>query len=91
MGRVAASIAALALSLVTTTANAAYPDKPIRMLVGFTPGGTTDLFARALSDRLSQALGQPIVVDNRPGAAGQIASDAVIVRRKTSGLLNSGE
>ena len=69
MGRVAASIAALALSLVTTTANAAYPDKPIRILVGFTPGGTTDLFARALSDRLSQALGQPTYRNQKASAA----------------------
>jgi len=56
---------------------AAYPDRPIRLLVGFAPGGGTDTTARAISQRLSAALGQQVVIDNRPGAAGNIATNIV--------------
>jgi tripartite-type tricarboxylate transporter receptor subunit TctC len=51
----------------------AWPNKPIRMLVGFPPGGPTDVVARLVSDKLSAQIGQRIVIDNRPGAAGNIA------------------
>lgn len=54
-----------------------YPDRPIRMIVGFPPGGSTDLAARVLADKLSRAMGQPVVVENRSGASGNIAADAV--------------
>ncbi len=54
-----------------------YPTKPVRLLVGFPAGGSTDLLARMLQPKLSQALGQPIVVENRPGAGGNIAGEAV--------------
>jgi tripartite-type tricarboxylate transporter receptor subunit TctC len=53
----------------------AYPTKPIRMIVGFAPGGGTDTTARALTPKLSERLGQQVIVDNRPGAAGNIATD----------------
>ncbi|HEX2828905.1 MAG TPA: tripartite tricarboxylate transporter substrate binding protein [Burkholderiales bacterium] len=56
---------------------AAYPDKPIRMIVGFAPGGGTDTTARALTPKLSERLGQQVIVDNRPGAAGNIATEIV--------------
>jgi len=56
---------------------AEYPARPIRMVVGFAPGGGTDTTARAMAQKLTQALGQQIVVDNRPGAAGNIATDLV--------------
>src|SRR5882672_4965732 len=52
-----------------------WPNKPIRLLVGFAPGGGTDIVARALAPKMSEVLGQQIVVDNRPGAAGTIAAD----------------
>lgn len=52
-----------------------YPDRPIRMLVGFTPGGGTDQVARVVSIRISENLGQQIVIDNRPGAGGNIAAE----------------
>ncbi len=55
----------------------AWPNKPIKLIVQFAPGGTTDIIARTMSARLSQELGQPVVVENRPGAAGALGSDAV--------------
>jgi tripartite-type tricarboxylate transporter receptor subunit TctC len=54
-----------------------YPNRAIRLLVGFPPGGSTDLAARALADRLTQVLGQAVVVENRSGASGNIAADFV--------------
>jgi tripartite-type tricarboxylate transporter receptor subunit TctC len=56
-------------------ADGEYPVKPIRMLVGFAPGGGTDTTARALTPKLAERLGQQVIVDNRPGAAGNIATD----------------
>src|SRR5262249_8353791 len=67
----------LALVLVTA-ANAqttAYPTKPIRMLVGFPVGGGADVAARVMAPRMSEALGQQVIVDNRPGAGSSIASE----------------
>lgn len=58
-------------------AEPAYPNRPLRMLVGFAPGGANDLLARIIGQRLSEAFGQPVVVDNRTGAAGIIASEVV--------------
>jgi tripartite-type tricarboxylate transporter receptor subunit TctC len=55
----------------------AYPIKPIRMIVGFAPGGGTDVTARAIAQLLSDRLGQRVVVDNRPGADGVVGSDIV--------------
>lgn len=67
---------ALACMLLPFAASAAqYPDKPIRMLVGFAPGGGTDTTARAMANKLGERLGQQIIVDNRPGAAGNIATE----------------
>lgn len=55
----------------------AYPTKPIRIVVGFTPGGTTDILARELGARMQESWGQSAVVDNRPGAGGNIGAAAV--------------
>ena len=51
--------------------------KPIKLLVGASPGGTTDTMARAIASPLSASLGRPVIVENRPGAGGNLAADAV--------------
>jgi tripartite-type tricarboxylate transporter receptor subunit TctC len=65
---------ALALAAFTGTASAAYPDKPIRIVVAFAPGSSTDVVARSVALNLSVALGQPVVIENKPGAGGNIAT-----------------
>ncbi len=74
---VLALAAAAALPLAASAQGTAWPTKPIRLLVGFPGGSTPDIAARAIAEPLSRALGQPVVVDNRAGASGNIAADIV--------------
>lgn len=71
----AALLAALALGPGLATpalADGAYPARPIKLVVPYTPGGATDVIGRVVGQRLSLALGQPVVVENRAGAAGNL-------------------
>jgi tripartite-type tricarboxylate transporter receptor subunit TctC len=71
-------LVAAAATLVLGTAHAqTYPTKPIKMVVPFAAGGGTDVLARVIGEKLSAGLGQPVVIDNKPGAAGIIGTDAV--------------
>ena len=63
---------------VSQAADPAYPSRPIRLLVGFAPGGGTDVLARIISPKLSDAMGQTWVVDNRGGAGGNLSSDIAV-------------
>jgi tripartite-type tricarboxylate transporter receptor subunit TctC len=71
------SLATIVVCTHAVAQPAAYPSKPIRLVVGFSPGGAADSVARAMSDAFGKALGQPVVVDNRPGNGSSIAADMV--------------
>jgi tripartite-type tricarboxylate transporter receptor subunit TctC len=68
---------ALVILPLNSSAFAAYPDRPIRIVVPYTPGGTVDILARALGERMNTAWNQPVVIENRPGAGGSIGADTV--------------
>ena len=73
----ALAFAATASGLTLGTAHAAFPEKPVRIVVPFAPGGGTDLIARTRGTVMAQDLGQPVVIDNKPGAGTIIGTDAV--------------
>jgi len=67
----------LAAAPLTASAQTAFPSKPLRIVVPNAPGGAADLTARAVGQKMSQGLGQPVVIDNKPGAGGVVAGDTV--------------
>ncbi|MBB1633449.1 tripartite tricarboxylate transporter substrate binding protein [Cupriavidus sp. UME77] len=75
--RITLALIPLAVAAAPSAASAAYPDKPIRLVVPFAPGGGTDLVARAMGITMGADLGQPVIVDNKPGGSTIIGTDAV--------------
>jgi tripartite-type tricarboxylate transporter receptor subunit TctC len=68
---------AVASPLAAVAQTADFPSRPVKILVGASPGGTTDTMARAIATEMTTALGQPVIVENKPGAGGNLAADAV--------------
>ena len=74
---IASLLAALVAAFVPSASAQGYPSRPIKLVVPWTAAGTVDMVARSLAERLSQRMGQPVVVENKPGATGQIGSQQV--------------
>jgi len=74
---ISAAVIPAVVPVLMGSAFAAYPDKPIKMMIGYAPGSSTDIVGRMIANDLSLALKQPIIVENRGGAAGSLAADAV--------------
>jgi tripartite-type tricarboxylate transporter receptor subunit TctC len=72
------TVALIAAAVAPSAVAQSWPTRPIRVLVGFAPGGTTDVSARMVSDIVSKELGQTVIVDNRPGGAGSLAIEALV-------------
>ncbi len=73
---IAAIVAAVGCLLTAASYSQGYPAKPIRFLVGFPPGGTSDILARTIGQKLAESFGQQVVIENRPGAGGNIGAEA---------------
>jgi tripartite-type tricarboxylate transporter receptor subunit TctC len=78
MIRARSLIAAVLLAAAGAAAHAAWPEKPVRIVVTFAAGGASDIVARAISEPLAKALGQPVIVDNKPGAGGTLGGSEVV-------------
>ena len=72
-----ARVAFAALLMCAAQAQSAWPEKSVKIIVPWAPGGSTDILARTVADKLSHSLGQSVIVDNKPGASGNIGSDVV--------------
>jgi len=79
LSKILASLISLTLALIGTSVLAAdpWPNRPIKFVVGFGPGGANDLVARAVAEGVSKQLGQPVIVENKPGAGSVVGGDYV--------------
>ncbi len=87
ISRRAALLGVVAIAAAGTARAQAWPQRAVRIIVPLVPGGTTDLIARAIAEPMSRGIGQPVVVENRPGANGWIANDAVMRERPDGHVL----
>src|SRR5205814_2770385 len=79
--RTAVCLIAMGISAIASIGGASaadYPTRPVRWVVGYPPGGATDIIARLIGQRLSERLGQPFVIENEPGAGNNFATEAVV-------------
>ena len=79
MTTVLSLVVALGLTVMTTVSaqTQGFPQKPIKLIVPYPPGGATDIVSRAAATEMSKALGQPVIIENRPGAGGNLGSELV--------------
>jgi tripartite-type tricarboxylate transporter receptor subunit TctC len=87
-------VCALMLGLAAPGAAQDYPNRPIKLIVSFGPGGGADIVGRILGQAISEKLGQPVVIENRPGAAGTIGNEAIARAEKdgyTLGIMTAGQ
>jgi tripartite-type tricarboxylate transporter receptor subunit TctC len=85
-------LACVCVALLSAPANAqGYPSRPVKMIVGFSPGGGTDILARIVGQKLSEAWGQPVVIENRPGASATIGADLVAKAAPDGYTLSMGQ
>ena len=79
--RFTSGILAMAIAMPIAVLAQAFPSKPVRMVVGFPPGGTTDIIGRALAAKMIERMSQQVIIDNRPGASGIIGAEIVAKAR----------
>ncbi|WP_233235015.1 tripartite tricarboxylate transporter substrate binding protein [Bordetella sp. LUAb4] len=90
MKKLIQALFALVIGWAATASAAGYPDHPIRLIVPFSGGTSTDLVGRVLGEAMSRKLGQPVIVENRPGAGGSIGTDYVAKSKKDGYVLSLG-
>ena len=71
------AVMAIAIAMLSSARAETFPDRPIRIIAPFPAGGLVDVLARALSEEMSKSFGQPVIVENKPGAGGNIGADLV--------------